>query len=273
MASLPDDPRIAFSDLGYYSAVIASASAAAIDRDHALVVAPPSRSGFVWDRVSIDGVIVIDPLVGEPALADQRARRIPFVTIGHDPEPDGASASVSVDEATGTDLILDHLAERGARSIALLTLPPITAFSRETTLAYHGWCRRCGRRPVEVRVELEGLLGDEEEHLRRAASELRDLGADAVFAPIEVIGVGTLGALQGLGVRVPDDMLLATTRDTNVVASLDPAITTLSYDYDDMGRRAADMLLDLVTGVREAPLLDTVPTFLEPRASTMRTRA
>src|SRR5262245_16326008 len=65
MASLPDDPRVAFADLGYYTALIGAASGAAVARDHALVIAPPSRGGLIWDRVPLDGVIVIDPMVGE----------------------------------------------------------------------------------------------------------------------------------------------------------------------------------------------------------------
>jgi len=47
MPSLPDDPRIAFSEFGYYSALIGAASGAAVALDRALVVAPPSRSGFI----------------------------------------------------------------------------------------------------------------------------------------------------------------------------------------------------------------------------------
>src|SRR5262245_42402803 len=73
MPSLPDDPRISFSEFGYYSALIGAASGAAVALDRALVVAPPSRSGFIWDRVPLDGVIVIDPLVGEPALPALRS--------------------------------------------------------------------------------------------------------------------------------------------------------------------------------------------------------
>ena len=74
MPSLPDDPRVRFAEFGYYTKVIVAASGAAIARDHALVIAPPSRGGFVWDRVNLDGVIMIDPMLDEPALMTYAAR-------------------------------------------------------------------------------------------------------------------------------------------------------------------------------------------------------
>ncbi len=81
MASLPSDPKVEFSAFSYYSELIGGATAAAVDRDAALVVAPPSSRGwFVWDRVALDGVIVIDPMVGDtalPVLRDRGSRSSP----------------------------------------------------------------------------------------------------------------------------------------------------------------------------------------------------
>ncbi len=64
MASLPTEPHVEFADFGYFTALIGAATGVAVARDRALVVAPPSTGGFVWDRVPLDGVIVIDPMVG-----------------------------------------------------------------------------------------------------------------------------------------------------------------------------------------------------------------
>ena len=49
-----------------------------------------------------------------------------------------------------------------------------------------------------------------------------------------------------------------------------PTMTTLEWNYAELGRRAATMLLDLIDGTRSAPCEEIVPTTLMPRASTAR---
>ena len=63
-----------FTEFAFFSELIAAATGVAVGRDNALVVSPPAADWFVWDRVPLDGVIVIEPVVGEPALPDLRRR-------------------------------------------------------------------------------------------------------------------------------------------------------------------------------------------------------
>ncbi|MEX0984698.1 MAG: LacI family DNA-binding transcriptional regulator [Actinomycetota bacterium] len=269
MASLPDDPRARFAEYGYYTALIGAASGAAVARDHALVVAPPSRSGLIWDRVPLDGVIVIDPLIGEPALPALRSRGIPSVTIGRDLDHEGAGAVVTPDEEAGTCDVLDHL-RRGGRRVALFSIPPVNAFSRDTIACYERWCDREGCDPIAVILSLEELLAMEEATLVPSVKRLLDAGADAIYAPLEVLGVQVQHIVRALGFGVPEDVLVATTMDSGRSIQAEPPMTTLSFDYATMGRLAADLLLDLIEHRREEPICEVVPSFLETRASTAR---
>jgi DNA-binding LacI/PurR family transcriptional regulator len=270
MASLPDDPRVQFSAFGYYTELVGAATGTVVDRDFALVVAPPSRSGFIWDRVALDGVIVIDPLVDEPALPSLRARHIPFVTVGLDPAGHEADAVVAADEESGTCDMLDHLAQAGGDRIALLSAPPVNAFVRDTLECFGRWCEREDREPIVTVLDLAALIDDAEGTLRDGLEDLLARGTDAIYAPVELIGVPALRILESLGRRVPDDVLLATTHDAGQAAATDPPITALMFDYAEMGRRAASLLLDLIDGERRAPVVERVPTWLSPRASTER---
>jgi len=179
MASLPIDPPVAFTEFAYYTELIGAASGAAVDRDYALVVAPPSRSRFVWERVPLDGVIVIDPLDGEPALPILRERRVPFVTVGLDPRGHELDAVVAADEERATCSVLDHLRSRGAERIALLSIPSVNAFVRER----------------------DEVIAD------AALRLVRQHGADGLYAPIELVGVAAEHALVARGVRIPEDVL------------------------------------------------------------------
>lgn len=272
MASLPDEPRVEFTDFGYYTELIGAATGAAVARDYALVVAPPARSGLVWERVPLDGVIVIDPLDGETALPILRERGIPFVTAGRDPRGHERDAVVAGNDISATREVLDHLADRGARRIALISIPPVVASARDAYIAYHDWCAERGQEPIAVRPPLHDLVLRTQSALATVAGELlgRPEPPDAIYAPIERLGVGVAQALQSAGLRIPQDVLLATTHDAGLAAAFDPPLTTLGWDFKEYGRTACDLLIDLVEGRRQAPCLETIGHFVTARASTQR---
>ena len=208
MASLPIDPPVAFTEFAYYTELIGAASGAAVDRDYALVVAPPSRSRFVWERVPLDGVIVIDPLDGEPALPILRERRVPFVTVGLDPRGHELDAVVAADEERATCSVLDHLRSRGAERIALLSIPSVNAFVRDTLSCYGRWCERAGQAPAIEVMDVQALFRERDEVIADAALRLvQQHGADGLYAPIELVGVAAEHALVARGVRIPEDVL------------------------------------------------------------------
>lgn len=272
MVSLPDEPRVEFTDFNYYTELIGAVTGAAVARDYALVVAPPARSGLVWERVPLDGVIVIDPIDGEMALPILRSRGVPFVTAGRDPRGHERDAVVAGDDILATRDVLDHLADSGARRVALISIPPVVASSRDAFTAYHDWCAERGQEPMAARPPLHDLVLRTQSTLVGVVQEMlrRPEPPDAIFAPIERLGVGVALSLKAAGLRIPQDVLLATTHDAGLAAAFDPPLTTLGWDYKEYGQKACDLLLDLVEGRRQAPCLEMVGHHVTARASTAR---
>jgi DNA-binding LacI/PurR family transcriptional regulator len=270
VASLPAD--VEMTDFGYYTEVIGAASGAAVARDYALVVAPPSGSTYVWDRVPLDGVIVVDPIEGEAALPVLRERSIPFVTIGRDPTGHDRDAVVAGDDVAGARTVFDHLADAGGTRVALISIPPVYSFVRDTIVAYRAWCDERGTPPIHVVPAVEDMVHRREAVLAAIVEELltRPQAPDAIYCPIERLGLAVADAIQARGARIPEDVLLVTTRDVGHTAAADPPVTTLEWDPGALGRRSATVLLDMIEGTRTAPLVDIVPTTLVRRASTTR---
>ena len=271
--SLPRELRVDFMEFWFFSELIAAATGVAVGRDHALVVSPPGADWFVWDRVPLDGVIVIEPVVGEPALPDLRRRGVPFVTISADPSGSSRDAVVRSDDREGIMRVLAHLADAGGLRVAMLAPPPINAFARDCAEGYRLWCGETGRPSRLEVVDMADVVRDREGAYLAAFDRLFADGAapDALFVPIELAGVLTLDVLTARGMSVPGDLLLATTRDTGRAETTHPKLTTLEWDYAELGRRAANVLLDLLDGTRSAPCEDVVPTTVVARASTIRT--
>src|SRR5881296_1182863 len=160
MPSLPKEPPVTFGDFGYFTELIAAATDVAVSKDWALVVAPPLSSDFVWERVPLDGVIVIDPIVGDAALPVLRERKIPFVTVSADPDAPGGDAVVACEDQECTRAVLDHFLERGAHRVGFLSAPPITAFLRASADTYAWWCADHGQEPISQILDLAEIDRD-----------------------------------------------------------------------------------------------------------------
>jgi DNA-binding LacI/PurR family transcriptional regulator len=268
--SLPKEVRVSFSDFGYFTELIAAATDVAVSRDRALVVAPPLSSDFVWERVPLDGVIVIDPFVGDAGLPVLRERGIPFVTVSADPDHPGDDATVECEARDCTLAVFDHFVERGARRVGYLSVPPMTAFLTSSAEAYDSWCAEHGQEPMTETVDLASWTVTRPAPWCAASSGCSTAPRRRTRSTSLEMGVEVHRAMLGMRLAIPDDVLLATTHDRGRALTANPAITTIEWDYREVGRRAASLLIDLVEGTRSAPLLEVVPGRVVPRASTAR---
>jgi DNA-binding LacI/PurR family transcriptional regulator len=271
LASLPSGVHADIADFGYFADMIGGATGVAVAHDVALVVAPTvgDRRGepFVWDRISLDGVVVAGPMHGDPTLAALRDRAIPFVTIGRDPEG-GSDAVVEPNDRAGTREILTHLRDAGAASPGLIVLPPLYSSTADTAAAYASWCADNGVPERCVVTSIADLLVDRHATIAAAVDRLLTEGVDAIHCPVEQLGMATLTTLHERGVAVPGDVMLSTTNDAGRAEVASPPVTTLDTDHADVGRLAVEVLLDVVAGTRTPPFRARVASRITARAST-----
>lgn len=71
---------------------------------------------------------------------------------------------------------------------------------------------------------------------------------DAVVCLNDVVAAGALLAFQRAGLRVPQDIAVAGFGDFDFARHLNPALTTVDIPRHEIGRRAAEILLDRVEG-------------------------
>ena len=86
---------------------------------------------------------------------------------------------------------------------------------------------------------------------------------------------GVMDALASHGLRYPDDISLVCIGDTDLARYATPGISALTWDLDQMGRVAANILLDRIRGDDEVQKVRPVylPTRFILRHSCTRPRA
>lgn len=258
--------QFAVSDFAYYAQLIGAATGAAFDHGYALVLASGGEEG-AWSNVRLDGLIVVDPVREDPLCTEYRSRGVPVVTTGRVPGGEDGYW-VDNDHRAGTRAILDHLAGRDAKRIALLASPPVTSYAIDARESYEQWCREHGKEPVVAVARHDLTEGSAFEATMRLLR--RSKPPDAVYATLDRLALGSLLAAQAQGLAVPRDLLVAGCTDSEAGKHAKPSLTALALNPEQIGLEAVAMVTELIEGRRPRDPHVLVPTKVLPRGSTRR---
>lgn len=255
--------------LAYYMEFVFGAVERAREDGVAVTLLAPSAPV----RSHVDGFVVVDPLLGDPAVAALLESGLPVVSgerlAGEGTPP---AAVVESDHAGGLRELLDHVAERGARAPALIAPSEASAWAHVLRATYRGWC---GERGVEPRLR-DVAFNAAPDEVRLVARELlaggrAQDGPDAIVSAPDGAALGTIAAASDAGVRVGHDLLVAACVDSAAMGLASPPITALDLHPRAFGRRCVASLLSLLAGEQPPAGPLRQPVDLVVRASTAGT--
>jgi LacI family transcriptional regulator len=195
----------------------------------------------------VDGLIMWPPfsLAYYDHFPEFVERRVPVVVIDH---YSTVADSVETDEEQATAAVADHLLTLGHRRMACLS-------SRETPSQTWAVKRRSSfedavRRSSEARVKSwrlnpQGTNGPEVAR-QLLADELRPT---AVFAASDHEAQFVYQAAAEMGKRIPQDLSVVGFADLDFAASMDPPLTTMRQKPREIGRLAANLIMDRIDGM------------------------
>ncbi|MGW6198735.1 LacI family DNA-binding transcriptional regulator [Kribbella sp. NPDC055110] len=188
------------------------------------------------------------------------------VVYAFSPSIDPDDTSVIVDDHGGGASTVRHLLSLGRERIAHVTGPE-AHFSAQIRAAasmgaardafagqplYGEWSERWGRHAVDVLLRAHPTL-------------------DAITCGSDQIARGVCDRLRELGRSVPDDIAVTGYDNWSVMALASrPPLTTVDMELEELGRRTANLLLDVIAGTPQRGQL-MLPTRLIPRESTLGT--
>ena len=179
-------------------------------------------------------------------------------------------ASVVPDDADGVTKIINHLADRGRRHIAHVGGRPHQHSSEVRHRAAVDTLAGLG-----LELARPALFGDWSEQWGREAVDrllagrdhAGDLGIDAIMCGSDQIARGVTDRLRELDVEVPSRIAVTGFDNWDVMAHASrPPLTTIDLRLEDLGRRAAEILLDAIAGHPHRGTEHT-PMELVPRVS------
>ncbi len=177
---------------------------------------------------------------------------------------------VIVDDFNGAFTAVEYLISTGCRRIAHFAAPQhlLIGYQRQ-----RGYITALEKNGLEVDYNLIVKCDTHDEALEVTPKIMnRENPPDAIFAVNDMTATGILKVLKRLNLKVPDDISVAGFTDGLVSTVTDPPLTTVSQHGFELGKRAAEILLDRIrSGIEIKTLVqEVIPTELVVRESTRR---
>lgn len=217
---------------------------------------------------SASGVIAIGRHdESEIAWLKRHSRHLVFADFS---PPTDEFDSVKSDLMRATHKLLQSLTQAGYRRIAFAGWVDVydgvaATLPEKRCRAYMQWMREAGL--FDERICLTGSKTEEGgyELTRQILSESNR--PDALITANDNMAVGAYRAIQEMGLRIPDDIAVASFNDISVAQFMSPPLTTVHLAAEEIGEGAVELLLERMGG-RELPKRVTLATSVRWRGST-----
>jgi len=242
-----------------YAAVLGAAEAALSEADYTMLAAGTGWSSErelklieTFGRRRVDGVIAVTTDEGNPALhAAYAAMGAPLVLLERE-APIPLAGMVASDQAQSLHAATTMLLDLGHRRIALMTSPQHNRSGRERVTGYRAAFTERDLPVDEDLVFGEAQTAEAAHHATRAALGRRHAPTAIITAGDRSLG-GVLRAIRESGRRIPRDISVVSWGDGDLAQLVDPPITAIRYDANEIGTEAVRILLAVLKGDGAVP--------------------
>ena len=216
----------------------------------------------------VDGLLVATLDDNSVVLKAAKKAKVPFVLLNRSAQ--GVRNSIYFDSAAAARMAVEHLIKLGHRRIAHLSgqLNPSTGIGR-----FAGYRDALLDAGISFDQDLVAVSGYTIKGGADAMHEILKKNTrlpTAIFPITLSAATGALMALHQHGIRVPEDMSLATVHDGLIAQVMYPPLTTVQMPVEQMGYDGVVSLIELIQGRRKSVDIKMSPLQLIIRGSTTR---
>jgi LacI family transcriptional regulator len=216
----------------------------------------------LFEQFRLDGLLIVPPKSQSEAFRRFWAQlRIPAVTMDL-PANDKLISSILIDNRRAMANATRHLLAHKRRRIALLVSDPVLYTMQQRILGYKDALRQS---------ELEPLIHSNIYQVKDVETALFSpngrIAVDGVLAANSKMTMLAFEALQKHGIRIPATTALIGFDDFALAPVLRPSISNVRQPAQEIGRAAIELLFDLMSGTKAAPVHCRIASELVSRAS------
>jgi LacI family repressor for deo operon, udp, cdd, tsx, nupC, and nupG len=188
----------------------------------------------------VSGLMVINPYIDDRYTL--LPSNIPCVFMGSRARQQNISSITLNDEFAAYEAT-QHLIRLGHQKIAMVTGPMVEDPSQDRCVGFDRALSEAGIEPdpsLVIEGDWSGSSGID------ALMHLAEVGQlpTAVFAQNDRMAIGVIEAARQMGISVPKQLSVIGVDDIPLAAYFDPPLTTMHQDIIEIGRLAAQLLID-----------------------------
>lgn len=213
----------------------------------------------------VDGVLITPTQRDKAAVEMLLKSGVPFILMSRYFQ-DVETNYVVMNDYRGGYIATEYLIQKGYRPIAILSGPTHISSGYERYVGYLEAHKTYG---VEVNegLVITGCLTMDDGY--RAALRLlkRRDRPQAFFAFSDFVALGVYRAAYELALRIPQDLAVIGFDNTSLGLCLNPPLTSVGKNPEELGKRAAFALLKILQGKISVPIKLKLSVYLEERGS------
>ncbi|MDH7444202.1 LacI family DNA-binding transcriptional regulator [Aquimarina sp. 2201CG14-23] len=157
---------------------------------------------------------------------------------------------VIIDDGKGAQAATNHLLSLGCKKIAILTTVDYISVGKLRT---NGYLRALRAYDITAREDYILKIEDIDNCESEISEFLKNKDVDAIFAVNELFAVTAAKVLDEQGKKIPDDVSIVGFTDGILSKHFIPSLTTISQHGEEMGVRAAKLLIEKLEGDDNLP--------------------
>lgn len=183
--------------------------------------------------------------------------------------PDVNAHKVVIDDENSAYEAVSYLIKKGYKNIAHLAGPTDLDICANR---YRGYTRALQAGNISSNNELVIFGGLHEQDGYNSMSILLDQSKkiDAVFAVNDPVAIGAFQKIKEAGLKIPDDIGIIGFSNNKITGLIDPKLTTVDQPSYSMGKKAAEILIELIKNENKKilPITEILAANLIVREST-----
>lgn len=188
------------------------------------------------------GVIACSARLPDSELQDLLSE-LPIAVLINRQSVGDNTISLSIDDAAGAHLAVNHLLASGRRRFAFIAGPARSQSARNRRAGFFDAVAGAAPEPLVGVAEPTETSGYEAvEAWLRTEPGGGKVPFDALVAHNDLIALGAIRALTESGLRVPEDVAVVGCDDIRLASLVSPTLTTLGVDKYQLGRDAANAI-------------------------------
>lgn len=203
---------------------------------------------------NVDGVVIACVDFSQPEVLELARSKLPVVTIDHVVDN---CATISSNNVDGMKILTQYVLSRGHRKVAFIH----GKSSSTTSERMAGYFRAMEEAGIEVPDEyIRDIHYLDDEEAYTTTMELLALAdrPTCIMYPDDYSCIGGINAIRDMGLSIPDDISVTGYDGVPIAKMISPKITTYQQNMIEIGKTAADKVIEMIERPRTAIKNNTV---------------